>query len=192
LLVSLWLLAWIAARSLILEVPLDHADAIIVLSGSSTLRERAALAAELYRAGKAPQIILTNDGGHGGWSQAEQRNPQFFELTSRALQSGGVPASSIRVLPQIVSSTHDEALLLRQVCEQKRLGSLLVVTSAYHSRRALWTFQRVFAGSGVKVGLKAVPVGIQTPNTVWWWLHPRGWAMVPTEYAKLLVYRLTY
>jgi len=40
----------------------------------------------------------------------------------------------------------------------------MIVTSAYHSRRALWTFQRVFSDSGVKLGLDPVPTGQQTPG----------------------------
>ena len=40
-----WLVAWAAARLLIVNVPLQQADVIVVLSGSGTYRERAAQAA---------------------------------------------------------------------------------------------------------------------------------------------------
>ena len=35
-----WLVAWLGARFLIVSVPVQHADAIVVLSGSATMRER--------------------------------------------------------------------------------------------------------------------------------------------------------
>jgi uncharacterized SAM-binding protein YcdF (DUF218 family) len=63
-----------------------------------------------------------------------------------------------------------------------------VVTSAYHSRRALWTLRRVFEGSGVEVGLVAVEPGEQSPRPGTWWLYPLGWKMVPGEYVKFLYY----
>ena len=53
------------------------ADAIVVLSGSSTYVERAAWAAQLYREGRAPVIVLTNDGLISGWDHREDRNPYY-------------------------------------------------------------------------------------------------------------------
>src|SRR6266446_6628076 len=58
---ALWFLAWGAAKLLIVDAPLEHADAIAVLSGSAVIRERAQLAARLYKEGRAPKVILTND-----------------------------------------------------------------------------------------------------------------------------------
>jgi uncharacterized SAM-binding protein YcdF (DUF218 family) len=190
--ISLWMAAWVAALGLIVDAPLNHADAIVLLSGSSTLRERATQAAELYQQGRASKIILTNDGGQGGWSQSEQRNPAFYELTIVALRGSGVPESAIEVQHELVASTHDEAVLLKRVSEQERLTSVLLVTSAYHSRRALWTFKRVFRDTKVNVGVSPVPTGIQTPKPKWWWLHVRGWTTVPAEYTKIIVYRFRY
>src|SRR4029453_19198306 len=100
----------------------------------------------------------------------------------------GVPAERIVTLPQIVDGTHDEALIVRQYVNTHNLRSILLVTSAYHSRRALWTMQRVFDGSGVIVGLEAQPPGDQTPLPSTWWLHKSGWIGVAGEYLKLLYY----
>ena len=185
-------LAWMAARFLIISAPLERADAIVLLSGSSSLRERALRVAQLYAEGKAPLIILTNDGYRGSWSNAEERNPFYYEATIVELVSLGVPKERIEVLMQPVSSTYEEAMLLREHLRKKPLTSILIVTSAYHSRRALWTFNRVFAGSKVVVGLETAPVGWQTPSAWTWWLGLRGWKTVPGEYAKLIHYWLRY
>src|SRR5436190_24255048 len=74
-----WLLAWAGAKLLIVAAPLDHADAIVVLSGSAVIRERAELAARLFQEGRAPKIILTNDNQQSSWSRSQQRNPYYYE-----------------------------------------------------------------------------------------------------------------
>jgi len=186
------ILAWIAARALMVSAPLASADAIAVLSGSSTYVERTQKAAELYRQGRAPLVLLTDDHMRGGWSSALQRNPYFFERATDELIKEGVPAEKIRVVPGLASSTHDEALLLKNYATAQGLRSILVVTSAYHSRRALRSLRNTFAGTGTAVGLEPVPPGSQTPSPAFWWLRFRGWRSVGVEYVKLIYYWLKY
>jgi uncharacterized SAM-binding protein YcdF (DUF218 family) len=188
LLVTAWLVSWGGAKWLIVSAPLEHADAAVLLSGSSTYFERASTAAALFNQGKVSRIILTNDNRQGGWSSAEQRNPYFFERTKRELVRQGVPESSIEVISQPVHSTYDEAQLLLAYNSTHSLTNLVVVTSPYHSRRALRTFQRMFAGTNVHIGLEHPPTGIQSPQPTSWWIKPRGWQMVPYEYVKLVYY----
>lgn len=184
-----WLfVAWRLARWLIVHDSLPRADAILVLSGSATNIERAQRAATLYNEGRARKIILTNDNVQTGWSQEEQANLFYFEHSQQILRRFGVPQESIEVIRSPVFSTHDEAVLLKDYSARHGLSSLLVVTSAYHSRRALWTFRQVFQGSNTQVGVEPVDTGFQTPAPSTWWLHLRGWELVPTEYLKLVVY----
>jgi uncharacterized SAM-binding protein YcdF (DUF218 family) len=173
---------------------LARADALAVLSGSSAYVERTRRAAQLFNEGRAPEIILTDDHERGGWSNGQQRNPFFVERAFEELRSAGVPAEKIVVLPlpQEASGTYDESLTLRDYATAHGLHSLLVVTSAYHSRRALWTLRRVFQGSGVTVGLDPAAAGEASPAPVAWWLDRRGWQTVATEYPKLVYYWLRY
>jgi len=187
-LAALPLLLWLAAELLIVDAELDRADALAVLGGSAVYVERTRRAAELFRQGRAPIIILTNDNQRGGWSSAQQSNPFFVERAVDELQRAGVPAERIEVLPQMVASTYEEALLLREHASTRGLRSVLVVTSGYHSRRARLAFCRVFAESGVQVGLATVAPGQQTPRPMLWWLDARGWSMVAGEYVKLIYY----
>ena len=190
---AVWsLVAWVAARSLIVRAELSSADALVVLSGSNTYLERTGWAARLYREGRAPVIILTNDNVPGGWSVAEQRNPLFVEMAAEELRRNGVPAEKIETIPMIASSTHEEALRLREYSIAHHLRSILVVTSAYHSRRALWTLRRVFEGSGIEIGLDTPGTGIQTPAPATWWWHVAGWQIVPGEYVKMIYYWMKY
>ena len=181
-----------AAHLLIVRDELDKADAIAVLAGSSTFVERTEHAANLFKQGHAEKILLTNDNQRGSWSVAKQQNPLYVESASEKLQSLGVPAERIEILWEASSGTHDEALRLREYASTRKLRSLLVVTSAYHSRRALWTLNKVFDGTGIRVGMSPVEPGKQSPTPGTWWLHFRGWKMVPLEYLKMIYYRFQY
>ncbi len=77
-----------------------------------------------------------------------------------------------------VTCTSDEAVLFRRYAEMDGLRSILVVTSAYHSQRAVWTLRKVFQGSNILVGLESVPTGMQTPWPATWWLRLHGWRTV--------------
>lgn len=184
--------AWAAARALVVQAELTQADAIVVLSGSSAYIERARHAARLWHEGRAPLVVLTNDTGLSGWSSAEQRNPLFVERAAAELRRAGVPPERIAILGPPVASTHEEAVALREQAAARGLRSMLVVTSAYHSRRAWRTWERVFAGSGVRLGLDPVAPGEQTPGALTWWLSPGGWRMVAGEYPKLVYYWWQY
>lgn len=180
--------AWAAAEFLIVHEPIEKSDAIVILSGSATFRERAQHAGELFNAGRANRIVLTNDNLKSGWSPVSQRNPYYHELAKEELRRAGVPDANIQIMMVPIVGTHDEALKLKDYCEQQSLNSILVVTSAYHSRRALWTFRKVFNDTQKRVGIDPAVAGIETPPTSTWWLHRFGWALVPQEYVKIVGY----
>ncbi|HEV8429187.1 MAG TPA: YdcF family protein [Pyrinomonadaceae bacterium] len=187
-----WLLSWIAARALIIEGPSrTNADAIVVMSGSAAIKERAEAAAQLFRESKAPLVLLTNDGQQGGWSTEKQRNPYSYERATDELVRLGVPQSSIRVLPDVVTNTYDECVVLGNWMNRERVGSVFVVTSGYHSRRTRWTLERTLPNDS---GFAVVPVppGKQTPTPATWWWYRSGWSSVAHEYIKFLHYLLVY
>jgi uncharacterized SAM-binding protein YcdF (DUF218 family) len=188
------LLAALAASFLIVESPLDKADAIVVLSGSAAYVERADEAASLFRKGVSPKILLTNDGLQGGWNETEKRNPYFFELTRWELMRKGVPETSIEVVATPVQGTYGEAEeVLRGVLQQK-MKFILIVTSPYHTRRAIWTYERVNSknNSQVTIGIKAASDFQQSPAWYGWWLSITGWRTIPTEYVKFAYYKMCY
>ncbi|MBA3357510.1 MAG: YdcF family protein, partial [Pyrinomonadaceae bacterium] len=191
-LVSWSLLAWGAAAALITRAELPRADAIVVLSNARAYTERTHHAAQLWKEGRAPRVLLTNENLRSSWSEGQQRNPFFYERATEELKRVGVRPEKIEVLPDAVGSTYQEAVLLRKFAAQHNLHSILIVTSAYHSRRALWTFRQVFAGTGVDVGLDAPAPGQQTPHPATWWLRPSGWTTVALEYPKLIYYWARY
>ncbi len=191
-LVTWCLLAWGLAHTLIVHGELKNADALAVLAGSDAYLERTQLAAQLFFQGRAPRIILTNDNLIGGWVEAEQRNPLFVERAIKELRRAGVPSDRIEVLSPPVSSTYEEAVLLQSYAATQKLHSLLVVTSAYHSRRALWILRRVFKNADVEISLAIVAPGYQSPTPATWWMQPKGWRIVALEYPKIFYYWVKY
>jgi uncharacterized SAM-binding protein YcdF (DUF218 family) len=191
--ILIWpLAAWIGARLLITEAPLETADVIVVLGGSANFKERSREAAKVLLEGRSPRVLITNDNVQGPWSVTDQRNLFFYERSVEEIRKAGVPADSVEVLMTPVSSTHEEAQLVRQYAEEHGMRSVLVVTSAYHSRRALWVFSRVFRDTGIRIGLINVKPGYQSPLPATWWLSIRGWRLVPTEYVKMVYYVVKY
>jgi uncharacterized SAM-binding protein YcdF (DUF218 family) len=185
-------LAWAAAEGLIVRASLEKADAIVVLSGSQAYVERTARAVELFHEGRAPLVLLTNDDTRGGWSNALQRNPYFVERATDELLKGGVPPDRIKIVPGVPSNTQSEALIIKDYAVAQSLRSILVVTSGYHSRRALRSLRQSFDGTGIIVGLEPAPSGTATLSRAWWWLQPDGWRNVAGEYVKLVYYWFRY
>ena len=186
--------AWVAAQLLIVEseVTGQGADAIVVFSGSSTYLERADWAAKLYRESRAPVIVLTDDKLTTGWNRTEERNPFFYELAAKELQKRQVPVESIQVVSEPALGTYFESLNICEYATAHKFKQLLIVTSAYHSRRAFWSMRRACERSQIEIGVSAPAPGWQTPSPWTWWMRRWGWRMVAGEYPKMAYYWWQY
>lgn len=177
---------------LVVEKKLRNADVIFVLAGSAVYPERTQKAATEFKAGVSKTVLLSDDGKNAGWFQSEGRNPKFVELARRSLQSNGVPTESIEVMESEVSGTIDEAAGFKNLASSRDWRSVLVVTSSYHTRRALNTFERSLEGTGITVGITSPSENEFMPTANCWWLTPKGWRYVGGEYLKSLYYWLFY
>jgi uncharacterized SAM-binding protein YcdF (DUF218 family) len=188
------MLFWMSTSFLTVEKPLKSADAILVLSGSDAYIERTDEAARLFKEKIAPRIFLTNDGLKGGWNQKEQRNPYFIERARWRLIAKGVPSEAIEMLPEIVTGTNNEANLLVNVSTERNLRSLLLVTSAYHTRRTLWSFERVVSKSNLplEIGIKFPSSAEKAPLPLGSLFSVEVWKTIGVEYAKIVYYWLVY
>lgn len=131
-----WLLA-----GLTVSKPLAKSEAIVLVGGG--FQERAPAAAMLYRDGYAPLVILANDGVFSGWSTKYNRNLYQVEWAEEELFKLGVPRDHIIKLPFYGSSTMFDALAVKRYLLKSGLKKIIVVTSDYHTLRALWTFKNV-------------------------------------------------
>lgn len=126
-------------RWLVREDPLAHADAIIVLSGS--MPHRAEGAADVFRAGYAPQVWLTRPEGPARELAAMGITFSGEEQYSReVLVHNGLPASAILILPDEIIDTEQEIDEISKELRAERKTTVIIVTSAPHTRRvrALW------------------------------------------------------
>jgi uncharacterized SAM-binding protein YcdF (DUF218 family) len=102
------------------------ADAMVVLGGGSM--ERSVRAAELFKAGEAPRIIVSGMGDD--------------LANERVLEKNGVPKSAIQLESRshtTFENANNSILLLRQTGVRR----VIIVTSWYHSRRAMATFEHL-------------------------------------------------
>lgn len=141
-------------RYLVIEPTLQRADALVLMAGSP--RERLPTVVRLYQAGRAPIILMANDGNRGAWSQEHQRNLYEVEWAELELLKQGVPAGAIVKLPFSVSGTIHDARHAIDFARGQGLRSLLVVTSDYHTRRTLWSFQQVAVDESVRLAVYPV------------------------------------
>jgi uncharacterized SAM-binding protein YcdF (DUF218 family) len=126
-------------RWLVVEDPLDKAQAIVVLSGRIPLRAKEA--ARLYNAAYAPQVWLTRANEPAASLQEMHiayLGEEFFD--SRVLMHEGVPSNAIRVLEPPIDNTADEVRAIAAELEQEKGSAVIIVTSKAHTRRVrtLW------------------------------------------------------
>jgi uncharacterized SAM-binding protein YcdF (DUF218 family) len=175
---------WLIGRILIVEDPPEHCDAIYLLGGD--YETRAPKAAQMFREGWAPLIVLARE------PEAAHSEGNFTDTTIGILHHAGVPTDRIVQIkvPGGVDSTADEARALRTYINSHRLHRLLVVTSAFHTRRARMALDRSLWGA--RVDLYMAPVEEPGYRSADWWLTSYGREQVKTEYEKLLYYFVTF
>ena len=184
--------AWMAAKFLHVQQQVTAPEAIVVLSGPGTYIERTDWASKLYQERRAPLVVISSEGLLSGWSASDDRNLYFYELAARRLQQHGVAAKDIRVVADIGAGTYQEGVRLCEFASTQNWSRILIVTSAYHSRRALWSIQRACKDRPIQIGMESPPPGWQTPAPSIWWLHKSGWQFVAAEYVKMVYYRWHY
>lgn len=160
------------ATHIVEEDPLQKADAILVLAGE--FPGRVLEAATLYKEGYAPLVILSRDEQSPeietlremgiGPDQAPSKN----DVNRRVLGLAGVPEQNIRLLPNIITRTANEAPeSLKYIRRLGGIQKLLVVTSRSHTRRAGKIFRKAYQGSGVEVRMRGDRKSGLDPNR-WW------------------------
>lgn len=167
-----------------------RADAIVVLGGGEVpsfgngwdddlarvQSTRTGFALELYRAGRAPVMLLS-----GSEREASQ-------MAQRLLQQG-VPSTAL-LTENLSMTTYQNALYSAPILRQHQLQRILLVTSAMHIPRATATFRR--QGFTVIPAPAADPTAPAQTGSAWLPQHGalRQSGRCLREYIGLWVYRL--
>ena len=158
-----------------------QADAIVVLGGAF---ERTLYAAELYAAGHAKTIYLSDpvrESSHRLLDQFGIKIPSEHEISAAILRQQGVAAGDIRRFPGTALSTADEAELIKSIFAGRH-ATLLVVTSPYHLRRARLALGRALGDTQVTALLVATPYERYAPD---WWSDQDSARNTLLEIAKI-------
>jgi uncharacterized SAM-binding protein YcdF (DUF218 family) len=184
-------LAWLGSLMVVAD-PIQAADAIVILDGSY-FGEREIVATDLYKDGYAPRVIVTLGYEPQSSEILRQRSvmpasPKEFKLL--LLRELGVPDDAIVVLEEGIESTFDEANLVADWVDGANIGSLILVTTRFHSARALYIFQRVFGDRNIRLTMYPTSVDYFNPDT--WWRNRTTLRIGLFELQKLFFYRLIY
>lgn len=160
------------------------ADAIVVLAGRF---ERSMHAADLYRAGYAPIVVLSEAVPEATSKRLETlgiRLPSALDIHRQVLQAKGVPADKVELLGRPALSTADEAASIAARFGQSG-RKLIVVTSPSHVRRARLILAQALEGRDVELAVCATPYD-EFPDV--WWISQDAARDVLLEWAKILFY----
>ena len=161
------LLAWVGRQLVHVDDP-AASDAIVVLAGGDPERELEA--ADLYRAGYAPLIVMTHDPEEPVLDVLRARGIEtasHLERRLRDVRAFGVPDEAIILLEPEIKTTMEEAKAIAAWARARRATSVMVVTSAYHTARARFALVRALRGSGVTVRLRAAGAEPYEPAELW-------------------------
>lgn len=156
---------------LVVEDPLQKADAILVLGG--TLFERPLEAADLYHEGWAPRMLLMRQIAEDGERELQRRGIPYqreIDIQIETLIRLGVPRAAIQVLDE-QDSTKDEANTLRGLVAANGWSRVIVVTSKQHTRRAGLVMDRRLAETG---GIAILRSSRYDDSNVDAWWHERS------------------
>jgi uncharacterized SAM-binding protein YcdF (DUF218 family) len=127
---------------LVVDSPPASADAIVLLGGES--QGRPVVAARLFHEGVAPLVVITGRGD--------------VPTNRKVLLQAGVPQD--RILVETASKTTlENAELSAPVLRGAGIRRAVLVTSSFHARRALTTFQQRIPG---------IEFGVATSRIAWW------------------------
>ncbi|CAN4273335.1 Domain of unknown function DUF218 [Methylophilaceae bacterium] len=177
-------LVWFAGDKLAVRHEPEVADAIVVFSGdgessyiNQSYQRRALDAIRYFKSGYAPLIIL---------SSGKDQTFSEVEIIRSLLISRGVPERAIKILDKYPRSTIENVLLVKNMLVERSVKSILLITSPYHSRRALWVWRKAMPDLAV-----IAPEVVDTPKVSPQWGATRDQIMVIFyEYAAITYYWL--
>lgn len=151
-------------------------DAIVAISGGDTAA-RTAEAIKLYQNDWSDLLVFAG-------AAQDKSGPSNAEAMKRQALAAGVPSGDI-LIDETSETTKQNAVNATGLFESNDIHSVILVTSAYHQRRAGLEFgQR--AGNTIRI----VNHPITTDNqwSPWWWTTPTGWWLALSELFKVAVF----
>ncbi len=158
---------------------LIKSDAIVVISGGETdLRVKEGV--KLFQSGWAPLLIMSGAARDEGESNAEAMKRLAVNL--------GVAPENILVEKE-ARNTIDNAKFTRDLISSNHIGSIILITSPYHQRRAFLTFN-YYLGNSVKI------INHSASDSAWrkngWWNDNWAREITASELQKIIYLSLFF
>lgn len=176
---------------LLVKDNIRKSDCIVPLNGDTYFRTKTA--AELFKQGYSKNIVMSVLPK----PVVEPREYYIFLLKIRALETSdepnkrtilmafrhfGIDPADIHFTGTDVTSTFEEAVATKKFMTEKGYKSLILVTSAFHMRRALTLFKWVFRNS--RISIYNCSVGNEAFDLPHWWRRERDVRILITEYIS--------
>jgi uncharacterized SAM-binding protein YcdF (DUF218 family) len=159
----------VADPLLVVRTAVAPADVIVVLGGDGP--RRADRAAALFQAGLAPRFLISGDGD--------------CDDIRRLLIGAGVPSNAITI-ECASGSTIENASFSAPILAAMGARSSLLVTSWFHTRRAVASFRKAMPG----IHWMSTPV--ERSESLWHLLWQVDGVQIAKEYGKVAWYELRY
>lgn len=149
-------------------------DAIVAISGGDT-KARTNEAIKLYKDGWAGKLIFS------GAAQDKSGPSNAKAMMAQAIEAGVEPSNILT--EELAVNTQENAANTKTLIQNNNLHRIILVTSAYHQKRASLEFQKR-AGSDLAIANHPVAHDKQWHQN--WYLTPIGWWLATGELVKII------
>ncbi len=109
------------------------------------------------------------------------------EMTRQALIAHCVPDTAIHLLCE-GTSTYEEVLLIRRLCQARGYRRIAIVSSVFHGRRIHLLARRYLSPAGIQIHFLPARSLLFHPQT--WWTNEYGFLNAFEETLKLIYYQI--
>jgi hypothetical protein len=174
-----------AGEALVADDVVTKADIIVVAvdaDGAGVLE-----AADLVQAGVAPRVAVFSDPPDPVVDREFlRRGVPYEDAAARSVrQLAALGLTGIEQIPRAVAGTEDEGRVLPAWCDEHGIRSLVVVSTADHSRRLQRVLRRSMAGHAAQVMVRRARYSPFDPDR-WWWTR-EGLRIGIVELQKLVL-----
>lgn len=157
----------------------ETTDAIVTVSGGDTIA-RTDEAIRLYNQGWAPLLIFSG-------AAADTSGPSNALAMKRYAIESGIPADAI-VIEEFSQTTAENAVNTTLFLKNRDIKRIILVTSAYHQRRANLEFQ---IRLGKDSDILNHPVKEDGQWNAWWFTNVQGWSLASSELVKIILFYIS-
>ena len=173
-----------AGRALVVDEAVDSVDAIVVpqWAGAAGVVD----AADLVRAGIARRVMLLPEPSRPVEQELARRGVPYVNGSASLVRLfSDLGVTCVEVIPEPAAGTEAEGRVLLDWCDERRLRSIVVVSSPDHSRRLRRVLHRELRNSSTKVIVRSARYAPFNPDD--WWKTRDGQRTEIVELEKLVL-----